>query len=1440
MLMIRLSSQSLHQIQAGLKRALVASHESNLPANQVVQLTSPGLESINVVLAPGQEVTPADFISQYPYHRITTAEKSRLFPTSSKLWLFEILPVTPVQAIQDIESYDPSKQSSAQRADDWRILVAHYATSLSGKDSGWPKEMIVSTAKKLAKYMSDKDSVIFHPDKMTHAGQELFYKIGYGLPHTLPKSELDRTPGMISSMSKQDLSHFHRDLHLTWEAGPKTELIANIHKFVVEAGVRCDIDDTLAKALPPAVKGVSATVTTEIQGAELPPLTLVYQAVSLVGSSVYNKSIPHDVDLLFRYPVIVSSLEASLLCLFPEREGHILIEQQGPNWDYVPLGDLVLMQEAPALYCVESAPEHLPELLAMQPVLVTPDYLCARDTTLLVDGPHDNGLMLKLNRLYPDYTVCFNASENTSSGGIHLADLWFMPYPKVVVVHLAYDKDFIDNLPSKTQAVSASISPGHAFAPTKAKAGYHIGEFYSEDDLSKFWATPERLSKGIVVQPKADGIRMVIHKRGDKVWIFTEDKRRDRAAILSDLAQAVKKLSHESLIMDTEVIEYDKNLPVPRHEMVELAVSNSAPKHPYIAWVHDLLYVDGKDLSDTPYSERLKQLNTLHISASQDLLASQYSRTKCMECDAPPTKDIRWAEGIGRAWFCDAHFESFKKNHPGEIDYVHDISGEAPLKFNASQQVQAASNSIIRVMPTKIAHNHSDFSSAIAWASAVTQVASEGAMVKTVDALYAPDSPDWAKLKNVAELKVKVIGISLKSSPWPGGKSPASLEKAPAVDAYKSLTKDSTTVRLRCAILSAGGKLMAIESDHVLSEGDLGIRWSDGEWRGLEDPALWSMGEGFSNRNAGELAYGSTYAKSFGDTLPRLGDIVTVRPMEMRFFEADGKTHVAWMFPTPQEIDPSRNKPDTIADVSRIVSRTAKRHGASETIGVTINDLPEHDLFIEIDDVTAINLKSSLSSPKEIVFLSDPSIIQSIRAELQKPESNHHRLAHVDILETQPEALLADCYNRKSTLALIHTKKPKETAKWLKKFYGRWVMASPDPFPEEVLTEAVSTVYSEIGYLVANFVIPTFGQSGIILSSTQAAEEEPTRDEQRAGAKRAAGYDFYVVQQKDTSFHRFIMQYHCRGILTPEDLKLCKEALHASKDDKAELSKVWNRYGLVHMPTGDYNTMVKALQEADDSRGDVSATLGRYIKDAAPDILPPLDEIWARGNAHVDLRMLHPSGKFLVGWTNDTVKIVLQPVTSGKLNFPLRDRILRNVEGDNWSAQQKASQPLVWASLVSPSSPMLWRPAGSVGATTNTAACFVFVASGEMVFGVQKAEHYHEYFLRFDSFGPVQHLAASSLDGRWDYKKLQATENLSKVSPVYWQSSRPWKTQAPYITTHDFSEEQSKERAAHRQFAWNETTPVAVDKLLDTNYAKELSEKQSAEKAKEKEKEKKP
>lgn len=381
------------------------------------------------------------------------------------------------------------------------------------------------------------------------------------------------------------------------------------------------------------------------------------------------------------------------------------------------------------------------------------------------------------------------------------------------------------------------------FSPMKAKAGYHIGEFFSFPTLWTLWGRGKvERGKKIAVQEKFDGIRMVIHKRGNEVKIFTEDKKRERQDIFPEIVKEVQKLPIENTIIDTEFVWWKEGKPIPREEMLHF-VSGKAPLigEDIRVNIHDMLWAENRSFVNEGYEDRLK-----------------------------------------------------------EIDKILKTDGK-----------------YLKKVPTKIANNEKELKAAIEWAS--EQEGSEGAMLKTLDSIYNidGDTGNWAKIKKVLEIKVKVIGRRKKPSPW--DKFPTKdLVGADAERALKNLTKDSKTWLYKIAILD-GNKLKPVDAEKTLAPADLEIKWDSErkEWKGLENPSLWEFADNQYKRGLKDYELGTTYASNVQASL---GDIITIQTVRVKEFEdKEGNKRITFMFPRVKEKDPTRTKPDTMKDIKRII-----------------------------------------------------------------------------------------------------------------------------------------------------------------------------------------------------------------------------------------------------------------------------------------------------------------------------------------------------------------------------------------------------------------------------------------------------------------------------------------------------------------------------------------
>lgn len=77
-----------------------------------------------------------------------------------------------------------------------------------------------------------------------------------------------------------------------------------------------------------------------------------------------------------------------------------------------------------------------------------------------------------------------------------------------------------------------------------------------------------------------------------------------------------------------------------------------------------------------------RQLRALYANVPDAREA--YARDRCMRCAKPPMVDVLWAEGAGRAWFCQEHFDEWRKEHEGDISATNQVTdGVVPAKWGA-------------------------------------------------------------------------------------------------------------------------------------------------------------------------------------------------------------------------------------------------------------------------------------------------------------------------------------------------------------------------------------------------------------------------------------------------------------------------------------------------------------------------------------------------------------------------------------------------------------------------------------------------------------------------------------------------------------------------------------------------------------------------------------
>ncbi|RLI90374.1 MAG: hypothetical protein DRO95_06325, partial [Candidatus Altiarchaeales archaeon] len=299
--------------------------------------------------------------------------------------------------------------------------------------------------------------------------------------------------------------------------------------------------------------------------------TVVKDFVSVVGSSVDEQDKePEDLDLVIRldpeYSYLKRVIETKLRKLHPK--AHPFCEPMGSGDDYLPLYDLVLRR-------VKN-----PRLVKMDDVLGNSDNSDSSDNS----DNSDNSVNI-VNRDNRDNEDNKDNRDNKEEGGKEEED---------VIIQ----KGKIDCKP---------MNPFYPMKPGK--------RFYDVDEVAKYVMEKsggEDNRKVVLAEEKFNGYRGVIHKKGSRVVIYS-DQKRDITFPFPSIVEQAKRISDRDFILDGEIVPYDeKGKPLGRNYAARYigAVKSRRDISDKNVKFHafDLLYFDDKCLMGLRQYERKKIL----------------------------------------------------------------------------------------------------------------------------------------------------------------------------------------------------------------------------------------------------------------------------------------------------------------------------------------------------------------------------------------------------------------------------------------------------------------------------------------------------------------------------------------------------------------------------------------------------------------------------------------------------------------------------------------------------------------------------------------------------------------------------------------------------------------------------------------------------------------
>jgi len=352
-------------------------------------------------------------------------------------------------------------------------------------------------------------------------------------------------PPMLADLSNEEIEKLHDAIHQFWDAflsgfvKANREEIVNRHLFLVVEMQKRKIPHEVIDDLDRETQALRASVNYDLERAQAlfeaaENFVYVPDFVSVSGGFIYHapEREPADIDIVLkayhRDPNVELKLQREILKT-TELEPHWVYEPRGPNWDHMPLYDLVLVKKQNfEIRKVEDSQEFKDKFYDIQSA-VMPE---ARHALILV-APHPEMIVegrkkmivksepFKLDEPYylVERDIVYGVIELEEPFEIDLADFerlrdehqiteaermaW---WPDAEILYAYRIKRFVPFVERRRfkrkrgpqviqrdiefveSASPRGITAGKAFVPPKASKGYRAGEFREIDELYEFWA----------------------------------------------------------------------------------------------------------------------------------------------------------------------------------------------------------------------------------------------------------------------------------------------------------------------------------------------------------------------------------------------------------------------------------------------------------------------------------------------------------------------------------------------------------------------------------------------------------------------------------------------------------------------------------------------------------------------------------------------------------------------------------------------------------------------------------------------------------------------------------------------------------------------------------------------------------------------------------------
>ncbi len=204
--------------------------------------------------------------------------------------------------------------------------------------------------------------------------------------------------------------------------------------------------------------------------------------------------------------------------------------------------------------------------------------------------------------------------------------------------------------------------------------------------LAERLATPSEIIGKLgkcAVEYKYDGFRIAVHKKGERVEIYSRKLER-MTAMFPDVVEAVKKLKPNEVIFEGEALAFNEedkrfySFQETMHRRRKYGLEKASRQYPLYLFAFDLHYLDGEDCTIRPYLGRRKKLESflphgiiqtskMRIVEKAEEIDSLFQAALGMRLEGIMAKDLDAPYTAGKRKFA---WIKLKKSYGKEMDTI--------------------------------------------------------------------------------------------------------------------------------------------------------------------------------------------------------------------------------------------------------------------------------------------------------------------------------------------------------------------------------------------------------------------------------------------------------------------------------------------------------------------------------------------------------------------------------------------------------------------------------------------------------------------------------------------------------------------------------------------------------------------------------------------------